>query len=642
MSKSTTSRLRQRLIEQRADDFGSVDADQAETLLDGQVNSNANPSILEKLKSMDASEKEWACSALTHGVREDTEATLSAMEKADSFAALIECLCDTEPLVVCAALGLVHACTVSGNNDIQLQVSRTLVGTGVLTPLLTICGRAALLPDDTAADRPIKVQTMSRLLSVMCNLASLNETALATICSPASSQVVLAFCFAPLQHRELHTPEIMIYSVQLLSILTDVDDESTPQPARLASSNFRMLINDEAVLLLKVTMANGNNPILLRALCVNVLMNLSLEPGREAEALAMLKVVFPVVIATLDTFDAGAQLLELDQLRATTDVADRPACKKLEANAQLWKDALDAQGLILEMLANLLILGDDSNESAEFQEMEETEENAQLGAYMGRPLFASISAHLEASDIASRLLPKCLFVQRVGGVDDIEYLSLQQRAVGCLLNAVSNPDFENTTLTGVASLWREVLDHICAPGFERTQGDLPLIHDILGNAEAILVQLLRIVAQNGAHANVPVTADDIRGFIAIANSALIPDTARSSALALLGLLTGGPWIQSLEGGEAVVSEVLALFISAMEGQSLLLAAEAANAIMDGFAENTYNAISEASLVPAINKVIALLKSKIASERKKISRVELDRLDETRLNLTRFLAYKSSQ
>ena len=50
MSKSTTSRLRQRLIEQRADDFGSVDADQAETLLDGQVNSNANPSILEKVR----------------------------------------------------------------------------------------------------------------------------------------------------------------------------------------------------------------------------------------------------------------------------------------------------------------------------------------------------------------------------------------------------------------------------------------------------------------------------------------------------------------------------------------------------------------------------------------------------------------
>jgi len=92
----------------------------------------------------------------------------------------------------------------------------------------------------------------------------------------------------------------------------------------------------------------------------------------------------------------------------------------------------------------------------------------------------------------------------------------------------------------------------------------------------------------------------------------------------------------------VIGEVLALLIDAMGGVSLILAAEAANAIMDGFAEPTFNQLSESSLIPAINKFMAVLKTRIASEKKNMSRLDLDRLDETRVNLGRFLQYKRAQ
>jgi hypothetical protein len=603
---------------------------------------------------MQKSDKEWACSALTHAVREDTEATLSAMTKANSFSALVECLCDSDILVVNAALGLVHACTVSGNPECQIQVSKMIVDAGAITPILTLCATSGLLPTDSAEDRPVKVQLLSRLLSVMCNIASLNETALATILAPNMAPNILGFALAPLQNRDLHTPEIMIYAVQLLSILTDIEDEDTLQPTRLASSNFRNLFNNDAILLLKVTMANGNNPILLRALVINVLLNLTLEAGHENEALAMLKIVYPIITVALDSFDASVQLIQLDDLRANTDQQNRASIKLLDDSSQLWKDALDAQGLILELLANLLVLGEDDAEQVEFHEMEENDESMQLGAYMGRPQFPTISRFIVESDVASRLIPKCIFVQRVypsssegeetaTPTDDPEYLSLQQRAIGCLLNAVSNPEFEQTTLAGAESLWREIVDHIAAPAILRTEGDLALIHDILSNALAILSQLLRVVSQSGRHASLSVSPNDFRGFISIANSQLISDQARTTALAILGLLTGGPWPQTFAEQESpVVSEVLSLFTDAMVGDSLNLAAEAANALMDAFAEPIYNALSEATLVTAINQFISLLKSKIASERKNLSRVELDRLDETRVNLTRFLSYKRSQ
>ena len=52
MRKSTTSRLRQRVLEQRLDDgLGSVDHEEAETILDAPISVEKNTSILEKVCS---------------------------------------------------------------------------------------------------------------------------------------------------------------------------------------------------------------------------------------------------------------------------------------------------------------------------------------------------------------------------------------------------------------------------------------------------------------------------------------------------------------------------------------------------------------------------------------------------------------
>lgn len=575
--------------------------------------------------------------------------TLSAMKEKGSFAALVECLCDTEPLVVCAALGLAHACTVTGTSKDQYELAMTLVQAGALTPIFHICSTAGLTSSDTAEDRPIKVQTLSRLLAVLCNLVSLNDAALKDILSPAKAPHILAFALAPLQNRQLHTEEILIYATQLLAILTDIEGDDADQSTHAACSTFRQLLNQDSIMLLKATMANSNNSILLRSLAINVLLNVSLDSGMEAEALAAIKSASPVLSIALDSFDAAAQLAQLDDLKATTDMQSAQDRKKVQDSMQLWKDALDAQGLLLELLANLLVLGDDAPESEEFAEMDEEADANQLGAYMGRPLFPNVSRFLVESGLASRLLPKCVFPQRGASVagaaveDDAEYLSLQQRATGCLLNVVANPEFEQTTAEGASSLWRETVDHIIAPAMERTTGDLATVYDILSNSLAVLTQLLRLALNGGAPEALPITVSDFRGFISIANSQAVPDGARISAMTIMGLATGGPWSQQLgDEGSSVVSEVLNLFMDAIRGESITLAAEAANAIMDAFAEPTFNSLTNSTLGPALTSFISVLKTRISADRKNLSRMELDRLDETRVNLTRFLAYKRSQ
>lgn len=570
------------------------------------------------------------------------------MAEKNSFRHLIACLCDNEPLVVCAALGLTHACTVSGSSQDQQRIAETLRLAGIMAPLLKICSTAALQPTDSAEDRPMKVQTLSRLLAVLCNMASLNDAALKAILAPQIAADVLHFALAPLQNRQLHTSEILIYSVQLLAILTDIEDDQADQDAVMACSNFRRLFNQEQLLLLKVTMANGNNPTLLRALTINVLLNISLDSGLEPEVLSTMQTAGPVMTAIFDTFDAGSQLAQLDELKANTSEQDGKAWKQLQDATQLYKDAIDAQGLLLEIFSNLLVLGDEGADTEEFVEMDEAGDAAQLGAYLGRPVFPAVSHFLVESGLASRLLPKCKFTERAPAADgtitpdDEEYLSLQQRAVGCLLNAIANPEFEQTTLEGASALWRESIDHIVAPAAERPNN--PMVADILSNILATLTQLLRIVMQSAPDMALSFTPADFRGLITVANSQASPDQARVSALSLLGLFLGSPWVSqfSAEDAQSLASEVLALFVDALGGVSILLAAEAANALMDAFAEPTFNSVTSSTMVPAIKNFISVLKTRIASEKKTMSRVELDRLDETRVNLSRFLDYKRSQ
>lgn len=597
---------------------------------------------------MNKSDREWACSALTHCVREDTEATLLAMAEKDSFRALVLCLCDSEPLVVAAALGLAHACTVSGSPADQARVAETLVTAGVMAPLLRVCASASLQATDSTEDRPVKVQTLSRLLAVLCNMASLNDLALKTVLAPDVASDILHFAFAPLQNRQLHSSETLIYSVQFLAILTDFEGEQADESAALACSNFRRLFGQEQTLLLKATMANGTNPTLLRALTINVLLNVSLDSGLEADVLNVLTVAGPVITQIFDSFDPTEQLAALDELRANTNEQDQAAVKQLNNVTQLYKDGIDAQGLLLEIFSNLLVLGEEGADSEEFVEMEEAEDAAQLGAYMGRPVFAGASHFLVESGLAARLLTRCKYAERRPAADgsaagdDEEYLSLQQRAVACLLNTISNPEFEQTTIEGASALWRESVDHIVAPAAARPASALN--HDILTNILATLTQFLRILLQSAPEAPISFHLADVQGLIMVANSQESPDQARSSALAIIGLVVGGPWMTQLaeQDVQSLVASVLQLFVDALGGVSILLAAEAANALMDAFAEPTFNALTEASLVPAIKGFISVLKTRIAAERKTMSRVELDRLDETRVNLTRFLEYKRSQ
>jgi hypothetical protein len=71
---------------------------------------------------------------------------------------------------------------------------------------------------------------------------------------------------------------------QLINVITDANDAIKPQ------------FTEDAINLLKATMANGKNPNLLRVLCASILFNLS--PTEQVPAL--LKMTLPIINMCLD------------------------------------------------------------------------------------------------------------------------------------------------------------------------------------------------------------------------------------------------------------------------------------------------------------------------------------------------------
>ncbi|KAF2074873.1 hypothetical protein CYY_003828 [Polysphondylium violaceum] len=71
--------------------------------------------------------------------------------------------------------------------------------------------------------------------------------------------------------------------------------------------------------------------------------------------------------------------------------------------------------------------------------------------------------------------------------------------------------------------------------------------------------------------------------------------------------------------------------------------EALNSIFDVFAESPINTIfNQLNMLQHLEAFVPVIRNKIKLEKKKLDRSLLDRLDESRINLTRFISYKKSQ
>jgi hypothetical protein len=195
----------------------------------------------------------------------------------------------------------------------------------------------------------------------------------------------------------------------------------------------------------------------------------------------------------------------------------------------------------------------------------------------------------------------------------------------------------------------DILSHADAPdtwkamcelcGHALTRSDvLPqqILTPVLISTTAVMTDLLR---QNQTHQySLFEPADSVlEGISQLAKNPL-SDHIRSNAITMLGISALNPRAkQHMEAFGRQLSE-------ALSDVSPWVYAEALNAIFDVFPETDHNdVVRSLGLVAKLEAFVPYLRQQIQDgKRAKMDKILLDRLDEARINLTRFIKYKKQQ
>lgn len=280
--------------------------------------------------------------------------------------------------------------------------------------------------------------------------------------SEAANQALSQFNIIPLMTKYIqphsYSQDLIIGCCDFLLAVT----ENNPALQQKLTTDFTNL--------LKITVANANNCILVRVLAIAVLCNVL-----QSDALVgLLKLGLPIMTNCLSQFDANVawqqiQTLKFQHAEASTQAkhalqeqADEAAVKVRQMYSEIsklveqWKQNVEAQTVCLEVIANLLV-GGEGDDSDEFMELDENDSSLETRLAAHGPGSHHVTVNTEllsllsSSGIFATVVPKTSFhnapeaqVGTESNVDDpadtthfgsILY-ELQLTALGCLQNII--------------------------------------------------------------------------------------------------------------------------------------------------------------------------------------------------------------
>lgn len=409
-------------------------------------------------------------------------------------------------------------------------------------------------------------------------------------------------------HSSNYTPTTKIYCSQTLLIAS----ETLPYGTTLN-------ISYEQLQILKGNMANMKNPPLLRALLSAILI------ANDPQA-STLKMTFPIIKNILSIN------IKNDLLQISTSSNDK------ESSLQLWKDNVNSQCIVLEALTN--ILADDEGDE-EFVEME----NESFSNFNNEPSQNVIEIHdvLKSNlNLMDTILNKCEDTEIENISDDIKHLLLQLkvRILGFIQNIINSEIYINpeTYEKDCIILWNLSYKHFMDSYHYLSQNEDETIANISVSSSSIMAQLLRHVAsyQQQFGTSFPISNDCLSNLFNIINQNFGNEEIQTNILSMLGIF--GQY-----ANESDIESIGVLLLKGLNHESLWISTEAANSLMDIFAEPTYNNIvQKLNIMSILNEFIPYLRSKIKSEKNKLDVLLLDRMDETCINLQRLIEYKQNQ
>jgi hypothetical protein len=192
--------------------------------------------------------------------------------------------------------------------------------------------------------------------------------------------------------------------------------------------------------LLKLTMANNNNCLLVRVLAISALCNIL----PQQDLVGVLKLGLSIMTNCLSQFDAGVawhqiHAAKLSHIQASVSTKALPQedaeaaapklrnmYKEISHLVEQWKQQVEAQTVVLEAVANLLVGADGDADSDEFMELDEEDASleSRLSAHGPGSHHVQINGELlsllSSSGIFGAIVPKTQFHNAPDVNNDVE------------------------------------------------------------------------------------------------------------------------------------------------------------------------------------------------------------------------------
>jgi len=593
--------------------------------------------VLQLLDSATASEREWACSSLSHMVLD--EESLKVLMQNGLIKKLIERLIDPDPQVQMSAAGALRNLASEGDELICSE----LVKNDIMTPILFLLPKAVDMTQtynlDPSVENMEKKGIISRFLEqLIVILWCLSEKFEKIIDQINKQDVLLQKLLEILDSKFLSKKSLSVAALNFLNVITE-DNADLLKKFQNNPTTCQFFID-----FVGKKNDSGDQPeiTLIRILGASILFNLqdAVFPVLNRNVLT---IVLPII----------AQTLKFDNLNALTSLiqnqphflaeqggeeeeneTDEKFAEKLAVLGGIGSNLM-AQQIALELLTNICSDNDtddgwedmeeDGMEEAKAVNMQTTQTSStssqnfeiignspiifQLVTEKAKFLPAEIYQFLQVSSKGKGLLHATNQVQL--------------RAVTCWNNLLMSID--STKLGNLQQLWDFLFEvALAAPNYP-TVDVKELLEAITGTCWALIRQ--QQINESEIHLN----------SLKSGSKALIgSETTRINCIGILGILA------STTKDLNVCFSITQILIENLGDASLWVVAECLNAFFDIFGEKDKNQVfNQANLFQILKERLPILEKQY----KAIPKQERDlrgRIDETLINLKGFIDYKKNE
>eukprot|EP01132_Coremiostelium_polycephalum_P008259 gene8259-10149_t len=341
--------------------------------------------------------------------------------------------------------------------------------------------------------------------------------------------------------------------------------------------------------------------------------------------------------------DEGEPIVEPDHTdSATKAIIDKilDMEKQISTHLESWKDSISAQQSAIEIFTNLLSTSslDDTktdnvyDDDDKFLDVEDGPQGGNSNSIELSPIIKYLSTtnlcqnlmelihNISSQDFQpiaknySELLPNIVTIKLI-----------QKTAITCLSNLlIMYLPSDQTVQTALWDLLIKITGQLMSNGAS-TKLDVEQL-------EMITSSIWSMMRSN----NFGFTKDsDIKQLAELALKS--SETIKVNVIGIIGISGQKPFCQPF------LKDIGQFLLYSLKDESAEVISESLNSIFDIFAEPPVNSIfNELSMLQHLEQFLPILKNKIKLEKKKLDRALLDRLDESRINLSRFITYKKNQ